>query len=448
MKELYIKWLCLCAIGVFLLTPNSQAQDIQTPIAADLPVGAYIKGVYHLAPDDQSGLYLKEENGSLITASFDQDDAAFYFWFIENAFTGTFQMYTGRQGRALEIQTGGNTLLAPTNDAAASQLLFQMYPEGPVRDNSDATTLGQAFIITQELDTPDNTTCQCNVLQVAGNARFKVLSAESSLEINQYRPIAFEKIQDEASGNITPGDNATTIDQPTLNGLAFQNYVSSNFYVKGFGTDDFQVTIQPGTEGEIGFLHYTHHHYTKDVFANAKPQIGLKVENDQISLFYLAGEEPLPLSTQGINHEVVTNFVPGQPITFGFEGQDKLVAKQNSNTFALEGAAPAEFFFNQSITQSARLIIQLNQGSIEIGQTTKNFLINSDSDVGNANGEGIISTNPYLPYNEGRSLVNTFDWQKTKWDVRYQGDNGLVEERVFSPYHSSANDFCRYCCQL
>ena len=430
--------------GIIFPPLSSEAQEIRILSGDDLAFGAYIKGLCHLAPDDESGLYLKEANGSLIAAPFDSEDGSFYFWMVENAFTAKFQLFSGREGsegKPLQIQASGNTQFASSNLEASSQLLFQMYPEGTARDIDDTEILSRGFIITQELDNPANASCQCNILSVDGNNHFKVIDAKSNFVFNEYSPTFFEKVKENISGSVIEEENYTRINQEPLPGTSYQNYVSSKLQVNGFGADDFQVTIQSGTKGSIGFLHYFYHGYTRQVFTKAKPEIGLKVENDKISLFYLNGSELLPSGRQKLKYEVATDFLVGLPITFGFKNQDTLVAQQEDKTFFLYGTAPTDFFLNESITQSARMLVQLNQGTIDIAHTTKNNLLASSNNRGTLDGAGLISTNPYFPYNSERDLVNTFDWQKTQWDVRYRGDNGLVEDRTPSPYHQIGADF-------
>ncbi|AXT63376.1 T9SS C-terminal target domain-containing protein [Aquimarina sp. AD10] len=442
MKNIFISCRYHVLIVLFALSNLyfGAAQELRIPSSGELPEGAYIKGLYHLQADDPAGQYIKESDGILSYDTFNTAASKFYFWGIENAFKGTFQLYSARigsEGKPLSITNDGTTRFATTVDEDRSHLLLQMYPEGPMNDSNNPKA-SKAIIVTESLTEYSDTNCKCNVLQIEGNSKFKIIRSEND-SFNEYRPIVFEKASINNTGIISEINDQTIITQPETQ--HFQNFVSTNFYVKNFAEDDFKVNITPGTQGTIGFLHYTHHHYTKNVFANAKPQIGIKIIDDKISLFYLSGNQPLPFSQEGIGHEILTDFVFGQDITFGFSGQDVFVASQGDKVFELKGAVPTEFFFNQSITRTARAIARLKKGEITIASTPKNFLIGSANDKGDNDGSNFISTNAYLPYNQGKAFVNTFNWQQTQWDVRYIGDNGLVEERVFSPFYSNEIDF-------
>jgi hypothetical protein len=65
------------------------------------------------------------------------------------------------------------------------------------------------------------------------------------------------------------------------------------------------------------------------VYRHAKPEIGLKIQNNSISLYYLVGNE------NNRTQEVATNFQFGEPITFGFDEQDKFTATQRNTTIQL-----------------------------------------------------------------------------------------------------------------
>ena len=141
-------------------------------------------------------------------------------------------------------------------------------------------------------------------------------------------------------------NNVTRIIQqePVPPGIALpHNFVSSNFFVKGFGEDDFEITVSSGAEGYIGFLKYTDQHYTKEVYKEAQSPIGIKIAGDVISLVYRSGTQLMPYSDP-LGWEVATDFDVDVPFRLGFKDQDSLVVSQNGSTYALKRAAPAELF--------------------------------------------------------------------------------------------------------
>ena len=87
------------------------------------------------------------------------------------------------------------------------------------------------------------------------------------------------------------------------------------------------------------------------------------------------------------------------------------------------------------------MLVALVKGTVEIAYTTKNSLINSENDKGTNDGSNLISTHALFPYNGGDPLINTFDWERTEWDIRYVGTSGTVEETIFSPFYENNTEF-------
>lgn len=437
------RWLLL---GLWVAIPAT-AQDINSLSPSSLPFGGYITGLYHLEADDGSGDYLQEQaNGTLTKAVLNTTESGFYFWLVENVYANTFWLYSASQPeQLLQINTDGSIQWTTDPDEETAQLHFRMYPEGPQRTAADAATgiTAIGYITTGRLPAGyGNTDCQCNFLTIGSNARFRL--HDSGIQADNYRPVVFEKTDDANTLGSVETDlinNVTRIIQnPPAMGIALpHNFVSSNFYVGGFGEDDFQITVASGTEGYIGFLEYTDHHYIKEVYKEARSPIGIKIANDVISLVYHSGDQLLPSGTLG--QEVVTDFAVDVPFTLGFKDQDSLIVSQNGSRYGLARAIPAELHFNRSVTQSARILASLVEGTLDIAYTTKNRLINSENDTGTDDGSNLISTHAFFPYNGGNTLVNTFDWQQTQWTVRYMDGVGTVIDNVFSPFYSNNTEF-------
>jgi hypothetical protein len=87
------------------------------------------------------------------------------------------------------------------------------------------------------------------------------------------------------------------------------------------------------------------------------------------------------------------------------------------------------------------MLVDIKQGDVDISYTPKNGLIGSTNDFGSNNGEDLVSTNAYFPYNGGNSLINTFDWREVKWKVRYRNDNGTQSDTVLSPFYNNGAAF-------
>ena len=483
MKPIYIKFLCLCYIlvGALYNAPNSKAQQqvqkLEEPPLADLGLGAYITGLYHIQIDEHNGQYLYEEGGVLKAGSFTPNasdnlinNTKFYFWIVENAYTGTFQLFSARdkQGndaekKPLEIKnegTTGNTKFAVHNNTvAASHLLLRMYNTNGLRSDAEIQYVAKAHIITKPLKSNfGNSICKCNVLAVDNKSKFKIINAQGN---GAYRPITFEAVKtydyDLTQPTIDiPSQGKTTINQPLVTNKpnnakrydTIRNFLSSKFFVKGFGGNDFEVSIRPDTEGKIGFIHYLYHDYQKDIFAMATPQAGLRIDNGKVYLFHngLSGNQELPGdgNTKIVQEIELAGFdIATDSVRFGFHNQDSLVAKiiraqQVHSTFYLPSFAPAEFFFNQSISKSARMLVQLKKGEVKIGYNANNGVIHLPNDQGAQTAGDLYSTNPYVPYHPNNAdLANTFDWQQTKWNYKYGNDN---EEHKFSPFYDFSSN--------
>lgn len=443
----YIKQRLLLLFCVLYLPMMASAQHISSLSPSSLPYSAYVTGLYHIEADDGSGFYVKEQpDGTLTTDTLDTSSAGFYFWLVEDMAAETFWIYSAReQQKLLIINADSSVQWSQDSGAEAAKLLLRMYPEGPQRTDVHQDVAAIGYITTQALSAAyGNADCQCNFLKAAGNARFKIHS--SGVSAQNYRPVAFQKADDTNIDGTVDIDSVTSVTRiiqtkPIVGFALPQNFVSSNFFVKGFGEDDFEITVAPGTEGYIGFLDYTHHRFTKEVYRAARPKIGVRIQNDIISLFYLSGRQPLPFSQDSLGREVYTDLVTGTPFTLGFKGQDSLVIAQNGITYTLNRTVPAELFFNQSVNHSARMLVQLVEGDVEVAYTTKNRLINLSTDFGTDNGGNFVSNHVFFPYNKGDTFLNTFDWQQTQWPVRYVGNAGTVEDLVFSPFYSNKTEF-------
>ncbi|MCG8700772.1 MAG: T9SS type A sorting domain-containing protein [Bacteroidales bacterium] len=438
-------WLCFlpyCSVG----------QNIKTLSTSDLPWGTYIKGLYQFEIDNNSGKYLKEVNGAIAPAPLNNNNSRFYFWIAENAYTQRFYIYSASQeNKILKIASNGSAQMITnnsTNVVPESELYFQMATNGPIRTQQDSLEgiMAIGHITTNNLSSNyGNNDCKCNILQI-GNAKYKVHKAENSIPIS-YLPIKFEKSNISNSlGSINEQNNEATISQLS-SGLP-QNFVSSNFFVGGFGEDDFKITIEPGTEGTIGFVEYQYHHYSSAVYQEALPKIGLKIKNGKIFLTYLSGIQELPFSDQLLGEEKETDFVFGVPITFGFKEQYVFTASQGNKSYELTDVIPAEIFFNQSITKSARLLVRINEGVLHLSYSPKNRLINSENNFGEDDGSDLVSTNVFFPYNRGNSLINTFNWQNTKWLIRYRSDIGIVSDEIYSPFYAQDLTFSSIAAQF
>ncbi len=441
MKNIFTYYLYRAVLLLLILfhLPEAAAQD--SPMAAPqlLRSGSSVRGLFHLQADDGSQRYLRERNGALEFRSFDASKNHFYFWGVENTTDGTFQLYSARPengGRPLEITTTGNTRFASTAEVEASQLsLGLIHPEDNDEEEGDATSAGKV-LITKALPSGGTASCGCHVLEIDDIVRFKLVKADLKAT-DGFTHIVFEEVSEDSEGDIEQRDDRTTISQSSVS--VPENYVSTNFFVTDLAKDAFKMKIKSGTEGILGFLHYTHHHFTKEVFAQARPQLGIKVKSGKISLIYRSGTQELPFTNKGIEHEVKTTFKTGKTITFGFENQDVFVAKQGSKTVELKGVVPAEFFINQTVSRTARMLLQLKKGQVDISYKPKS-LVNTLDDKGTLAGSDFVSSDPYMPYNQGRELINTFDWQATQWPLRYQ-ESGINEELVFSPFYSNETAF-------
>ncbi len=443
----YIKrWLALLFLVLWAALP-ALAQDIKSLSPSTLPPGSYIAGLYNVEADN-SGNYIKEQAGnSLAEATLNDADANFYFWLVENVFGSYFQIYSATQeGYLLQVNSDGSTQW--TNDATevTTQLLFRMYPTGVARTDTDAAAgiMATGYITTEALSSGyGNADCQCNFMTINTNSRFR-LHNSGIANYSNYRPVLFENTDPigNTDGTITEDliDNVTRISQID-DGLGLpNNFVSSNFYVGGFGEDDFQITVSSGAEGYIGFLEYTDHHYTKEVYKGVRSPVGIKFASGVISLIYRSGNQEMPFSDPLIR-EVATNFTMDTPFTLGFKDQDTLVVSQNGNRYPLGLPAPAEMFLNRSVTQSARMLTSLVTGTVEIAYTTKNRMLNSENDFGTDDGSDLASTNAFFPYDRGNALINSFDWQETEWIVRYREGQGDVIDEVTSPFYKTGDGF-------
>ncbi|MBW1294197.1 T9SS type A sorting domain-containing protein [Aquimarina litoralis] len=440
--------LILCGV---LIPSLSIAQDLVSLNTSDLPFGSSIKGLYHLQEDNATGGFVYE-NGTILEltnnqSGIDYESSTFYFWIVENIEQNYFQIYsTTQDNRVLSIEQNGTvsweTYSQNTEPDVKTKLQFRMYADGTMRAE-DSESVARGYITTDyqpNVTAIDNSDCQCNFLKIDDVSRFYV--TPSGKGFSDYRAIVFEKSNtSNTNGSITEITNAdgssyTHIVQSNANNTAnAYTFVSSKFQVSNFGTKDFQISISSGTEGEIGFLEYIRHDFEKNVFQGARPRLGIKVVNDEISLLYLDGDQDLPFGKE-LERELPTNIQVGIPFTLGFKDQYTMIASQNGVDYELQIEVPAEYFLNQSITRSARVLARMRSGDVKIAYTLEDGLIALNDAKGTDNGTGYVSTDPFMPYNDTGVLVNTFDWQESKWSVRYRGIGGTLEETVFSPYNS------------
>lgn len=412
------------------------AQNFTTVSLAELQAGSVVKGIYLLELGDKTGKYLKEQsNGTLIAASLNVNDESFYFWISENSNNKNFQIHSAiTAGEVAMINENGSLKLTSDRSNQAAQLLLRMDSQGPLRDPAELSTIAIGTVITQALDNyTGEADCQCYGFSLENEQL--IVFHKIDLSQSGYSHFSFSKTNTKSGGTITQNANSTSL-SVALGGQS-QNFVSSLFYVNGFGINDFQLSFTPGTEGIVGFLDYTQHQFKSRVYNNAKPKIGLKIADDKVSLIYLSGDQELRLTQLIIDGEVETNFDPGKPVFFGFENQTTFAAVQDGDTIRMKSFMPAELFINRSVTQTARVMVNLESGKLDLAYNKANGIINSNNDNGVDNGTSLVSTDPYFSYNKGNTFLNTFDWQKTKWSVRYFGDEGEKENEVFSPFYSS-----------
>ena len=430
-----IKAFLLTALSFAGMICHVNAQDFTTVTIADLQAGSVVKGIYLLELGDNTGMYLKEEsNGTLASAPLDKSDERFYFWVSENTNTRTFQLHSAStQGAVIMLKENGSFEITPERNTQAANLLLRMDSQGPLRDTSELATIALASVITQALDDYTGTAdCRCYGFSLENETLIKFHKRDFSQEGYTHFPIS--KTSSSSTSSVSQNTNSTRLTVPS--GGESQNFVSSLFYTNGFGINDFQITATPGTEAVVGLLDYTHHQFTARVYNKARPKIGLKLANDKISLLYLSGDQELPSTVEMIDGEVETNFNFNLPVYFGFENQNTFAAIQNGDTVRMKTLMPADLFLNQSISQTARVLVTLDAGNLDLAYKTANGLIGSENDNGIDNGANIVSTEAFMPYNKGNSLVNRFDWQKTKWKVRF-AESGDQEVEVFSPFYSS-----------
>ena len=394
-----------------------------------------MKGIYLLELGDHTGMYLKEQsNGTLVSATLDTDDESFYYWVSENTNTRIFQLHSAStQGAVVKLNENGSFELTHERSNQAANLLLRMDSQGPLRDTAELATIAIGSVITQALDNYSGTAdCECYGFSLENETLIKFHKRDFSQA--GYTNFPFSKTSSASAASVSQNTNSTRLTVPS--GGEPQNFVSSLFYTSGFGINDFQLTASSGTEAIVGLLDYTHHQFTARVYNKARPKIGLKLADGKISLLYLSGDQELPSTVEMIDGEVETNFNFGLPVYFGFENQNTFAAIQNGDTVRMKTLMPAELFLNQSITQTARVLVKLDVGNLDLAYKTANGLISSENDNGIDNGANIVSTESFMPYNKGNTLVNSFDWQKTKWKVRYT-ESGDKEVEVFSPFYSS-----------
>ncbi|MDW3210146.1 MAG: putative Ig domain-containing protein [Reichenbachiella sp.] len=437
MKIIYSTGVLLIWVFSLILPNRADAQDISTVLFRDLTMDQQIKGIFSL--ELASGDYLKEmPDGTLSTEAFDEADEHFYFWIIENITTRTFQLHSAATASSVfSLTSDGTASLTTDFGLESAQLMLRMDPAGPLRtlplDDSSPEAIGS--IITGAISSYAGVAdCECYGLSFAGSHRINF--HEATFANGTYVGFPFEKSYEKSSdGIITPGTESTNI---AVSGEGEQlNFISSQFYVGGFGENDFQLTVAPGSSGTVGFVNYMNQVFTPEVYEYARPEVGIRFEDGKIVLFVFSGDQELPDSAP-IDQEVDTDFEANIPIQFGFRDQNTFFARQGDRISSLTTAVPAEQYLNQSITQRARVLVSLSQGSIDMAYTLDNGLINSSNDHGSINGKYFSSTNPYLPYNSGEQLVNSFDWQESRWKVRHAGNQ--EGEEVFSPYYTYRSD--------
>ncbi len=446
-KYLKSKIAVYLTIGLLCFFTEAFGQKIETLSISDLPLGTVVKGLYMIQVDDgTSNKYLRESSGELKRYTLNRSDGRFYFWITENVWTGKFQIYNGRYShKIVEIQSNGKGKLKtvqPGKTKPENNLLFRMYSSGAEKTADDSINgiVAIGHIITEELESSyGNNKCHCNVLETSNKSKFILRKVQNS-EFEDYRPIAFEKAGSNSNGSIQKKDSYVKISQSSTS--TPRNFVSSKFFIGGFGESDYKVTFENSSaNGSVGFVDYQYHHLKSNVYVQAQPKIGLKAENGVISLFYLSGNQPLPYSSEEIEREINTDFNFNSPISFGFKDQYTFVATQGSKTYALDKIVPTEVFLNQSITKSGRMLVRMKKGTVRLSYSPENNTFNSPDDFGHDNGDGFISTNSYFPYNIGNKLINTFDWQESQWNIRYYGDNGTVDELVYSPFYENNQTF-------
>lgn len=457
--KLQLLWFKHLFVLMMLVPLVGWSQDLVSLDPSDLPSGTTIKGLYHFQEDGTNERFVYENQNVLdftaAQAPMDYTSSAFYFWIVEHVEEAYFQIYSASQAyKVLSVGQNGaiswDTYDGTTEPQSNTKLVFRMYTDGTMRQITEEHALARAHITTISDDTVmavDSEDCHCNFLKIGNTTKFYVLS--SGQEFADYRAIVFEKTTPyNSGGNISKviandGTSYTRITQTPLSNDQEgtddgHTFVSSKFQINDFGSDDFQITVASGTEGYLGFLEYLHHEFEKTVFQNAQPKLGLKVTNNQIFLQYLDGDQDLP-GNRLLQRTIPTSIQLGIPFTLGFRDQYTLVATQNGTVYELKTEVPTEFYFNQSVTNSARVLVRLTQGDINIAYTLGNGVIALNDATGTETGIDFVSTDPYMPYNasNGNSLINSFDWQASQWDIRYQTDQGTVEITDFSPYNTS-----------
>lgn len=441
MKSIHKISALILSILCVLAKPEVAAQDFTTVSFDDLSIGQQIKGLYTLELDD-TGEYIQElPDGGLTTAPFNASDQHFYFWIIENQETGSFLLHSASTSSSIvSLQADGMSQLSTDFESEASQLLLRMDPAGPLRtlsiEESGPKAIGS--IVTDAInDYVGSADCSCYGLSFEGSHRINIRQA--SFANDTYVGIPFESTNLKvAGGQVVQTDNSTNLsvtgNEETL------NFVSSQFYVAGFGANDFELNIGADASGSVGFINYLNQYFTADVYQYAKPEVGIRIDDTGIYLFQFNGNKDLPSTDNDIIQEVETNFDRNAPIYFGFASQYSLSATQGDRTFVLATTVPAEHYLNQSISQRTRLIVGLDQGDVDLAYTLDNGLINSASDLGTYSGKNLVSTSPYLPYNKGEKLINTFDWQDSQWLIRYDGGPDEGEDEYSPFYNNSSNE--------
>ena len=447
---MFFKPSCWPAFLLLLTTAIAQAQSLRVPSNSELPFGCRISGVYQIEIDDANGHYLKEDVNGLVDDTLDMNSSAFYFWLLEDVFSEHFYIYSStQQGRFLKINPDSTTQWTSDPTEEGTKLFFQMLLTGPARTDYDSArgVNAMGIIRTREQSANyGNSFCKCNFLIVNGYyTHFLIHRLTDSPVLNRYAPVGFKTTNPQNTGGSVTIDNAaehTKISQlPDVNNPhIFHNFVSSDFFITGIGEDDLKITIDSGSTGRLGFLEYTQQHYKPKVYSGAKPKLYVRAENDTIYLGYLSGNQPYHSGT--LVRELRTDLIPGQPFTMGFIDQNHLVVSQNNYRDTLNTPLAAEQFLNQSITSRARLLLGIKQGSFTISHTRKNGFFNSKDTYGTSSGDKFYSTDVYLPYsgNDQQKFLNTFDWQQTKWKVRFD-DGAIIQKEDFSPFYQTKQEF-------
>ncbi|WP_109832655.1 T9SS type A sorting domain-containing protein [Reichenbachiella versicolor] len=446
MKKKFIKLILYCLIclgGAFQVSARSASLQFSEPDFRNMPLGSYIKGIYTIQEDISGGDYLKHRTDDIGSMeALNPDDTRFYFWIIENRYKGYFQVYSASEkGAILQIKDDGVPVFTNELNSERSSLLFRMSEAGPNTTDADKSDgiVAKGYITT--VSGANDATCDCKIMTPVGSSK-RFIIRKVDFDVNMYYPITFEKadpILNANKGNIEEdlANRRTRIYQ--INNNKRNNFVSSKFFVGGYGSDDFRITIASGTEGTVGFVDYIRHNLMSSTYDQAIPKVGIKIHNGVISLIFGQGGQELPRSNASLfGGEIATDFVFGVPITFGFEGQQYLVASQNGKEYRLPLNDPTEFFMNQSISQNARMLVQLEQGEVQLSYTLKNALVNLRSDFGGNDGSTYYSSDAFFPHSPDGEIVNTFDWTQTKWPIRYR-DAGIQEEEVFSPFYQSGD---------